>query len=61
MIKRIEFDCLRSNEIYSFINPDHLMKSLLAHSLEDQNVLKKKGTIIIDDKNYKLTVNDSKV
>lgn len=35
------------------------MKSLLAHSMEENNNLKEKGTISIDDKKYKINVNDS--
>jgi len=56
----ISKDCLRPNDFYTLINPDHLMKSLLAHSLEENNKIKEKGTISIDEKKYKLNVNDSK-
>merc|ERR1712093_173406 len=56
----ISKDCLRPNDFYTLINPDHLMKSLLAHSLEENNKIKEKGNITIDEKKYKLNVNDSK-
>jgi len=36
------------------------MKSLLAHSLEEDNSLSKNGAVTLDDKKYKINVNDSK-
>lgn len=35
------------------------MKSLLAHSMEEENKIKEKGTITIDEKKYKINVNDT--
>lgn len=36
------------------------MKSLLAHSLLEENSMSQKGVVTLDDKKYKINVNDSK-
>jgi len=36
------------------------MKTLLAHSLEEENSISQKGAVTLDEKKYKINVNDSK-